>query len=70
MKKIKFYPHVDKVLALPDVAEEKSKGNIYTSNIAKETPQIEVILVEGKGEKNNPKPSKLECCPIRKVLGY
>ena len=54
MSKVKITPLADRVLVLPEAAEEKTASGIIIPDTAKEKPQRGVVVAAGKGKTDEP----------------
>ncbi|VAW27943.1 Heat shock protein 60 family co-chaperone GroES [hydrothermal vent metagenome] len=54
MSKVKITPLADRVLVLPEAAEEKTASGIIIPDTAKEKPQKGIIVAAGKGKVDEP----------------
>ncbi len=54
MSKVKITPLADRVLVLPEAAEEKTASGIIIPDTAKEKPQKGIIAAVGKGKVDEP----------------
>jgi chaperonin GroES len=54
MSKVKITPLADRVLVLPEAAEEKTASGIIIPDTAKEKPQEGKIVAVGSGKKDEP----------------
>ncbi len=54
MASVNLKPLADRVLVLPEQAEEKTAGGIIIPDTAKEKPQKGTVVVCGEGKKDEP----------------
>jgi Co-chaperonin GroES (HSP10) len=54
MSKVNIKPLADRVLVLPEAAEEKTASGIIIPDTAKEKPMRGTVVAAGKGKKDEP----------------